>query len=96
MSQAYQQVELEEKSRPLVTISTHKGLFTYKRLCFGVASAPGLFQREMEKLLNGLDGVLCFFDDILISGPTRLIHNQRLKAVLERLRDSGLTLKKEK
>ena len=43
LSHAYQQVELEDISRTLVTISTHKGLFSYKRMCFGVESAPGLF-----------------------------------------------------
>ncbi|XP_043288457.1 uncharacterized protein K02A2.6-like [Venturia canescens] len=64
LSQAYQQVELDDQSKPLVTISTHKGLFRYKRLFFGVASAPGLFQREMEKILQGLEGVVCYFDDI--------------------------------
>ena len=96
LSQAYQQVKLDENSRALVTISTHKGLFTYKRMCFGVASTPGLFQREMEKILFGLEGVVCFFDDILITGRSRLEHNNRLRVVLTRLKDCGLTAKKEK
>ena len=61
MSQAYQQVQLEEESRPLTTISTHKGLFMYESLSFGISSAPGLFQREMEKLLSGIEGVVGFF-----------------------------------
>lgn len=95
LSHAYLQVELEEESKSLVTISTHKGLFAYNRLCFGVASAPGLFQREMEQVLYGLEGV-CFFYDILISGLTRAIHDERLRAVLNRLKECGLTVKKEK
>lgn len=96
LSQAYQQLELDERSRKLVTISTHKGLFAYKRLCYGVSSAPGIFQREMEELLKGVDGVVCFFDDILITGQTRVIHNERLKEILKRLQENGLTVKKEK
>ncbi|XP_043266601.1 uncharacterized protein K02A2.6-like [Venturia canescens] len=96
LSQAYQQLVLDERSRKLVTISTHKGLFAYKRLCYGVSSAPGIFQREMEQLLKNLDGVICFFDDILITGQTKEIHNERLKEVLKRLNENGLTLKKEK
>lgn len=37
MSQAYLQLELDEG---YVTISTHKGLFRYNRLPFGVSTAP--------------------------------------------------------
>ena len=45
MSQAYQQVLLEDDSKDLVVINTHRGLFRYTRLPFGVSSAPGIFQR---------------------------------------------------
>ncbi len=45
LSQAYQQLVLEEQSREYVVINTHRGLFRYTRLPFGVSSAPGIFQR---------------------------------------------------
>ena len=54
LSHAYQQVELEPGSRKYVTINTHKGLYQYTRLPFGVASAPAVFQQIMEKLLHGI------------------------------------------
>ena len=41
LSQAYQQVELEEASKAYVVINTHRGLFQYNRLPYGIASAPG-------------------------------------------------------
>ena len=44
LSQAYQQVELEEQSRQYVVINTHKGLFRYNCLPFSVSSAPGIFR----------------------------------------------------
>ena len=47
MSQPYQQLELEESSKKFTTINTHKGLYQYNRLPFGVSSAPGIFQRTM-------------------------------------------------
>ena len=53
MSQAYLQLELESDSKQYVTVSTHKGLFQYNRLPFGVSSAPSIFQRYMETLLQG-------------------------------------------
>lgn len=96
LSHAYQPVELDEKSRLLTTIATHKGLYAYKRLCFGVASAPGLFQRMMEKEFSGIPGVIVFFDDLLIFGATESEHLERLLTVLTRLKDVGLTAKFEK
>lgn len=43
LSQAYSQVCLDDSSKQLVTITTHKGLFSYERFPFGVASAPAKF-----------------------------------------------------
>ena len=51
LSHAYLQVTLEEHSRQYVTIKTHKGLFEYTRLPFGVASAPSIFQRRDPRSL---------------------------------------------
>ena len=60
LSHAYQQIKLDEQSRQYVTINTHKGLFTYNRLPFGTSSAPSIFQRVMESLLQGIDGVCVY------------------------------------
>jgi len=43
MSQVYQQLKLDDQSKEVVTINTHKGLIGYKRLPFGVSFAPGIF-----------------------------------------------------
>ena len=51
MFQAYQQLLLDEESKKFTTINTHKGLYQYNRLPFGVSSAPGIFQRTIENLL---------------------------------------------
>ena len=42
LSNAYQQVVLDEESRKLTTKNTTKGLFEYVRLPYGVSSAPGI------------------------------------------------------
>ena len=57
MSQAYQQLLLDEESKKFTTINTHKGLYQYNRLPFGVSSASGIFQRTMENLLQGIPHV---------------------------------------
>lgn len=71
MSQAYQQLLLDEDSRQYVTVNTHKGLYRYNRLPYGVASAPGIFQRTMDNLLQGIPFVVVRVDDILVSWSQR-------------------------
>ncbi|CAC5368187.1 unnamed protein product [Mytilus coruscus] len=66
--EAYQQLLLCENSRNLVTINTHLGLYRYTRLPFGAASSPAIFQEFMDKVLEGLDGVGCILDDLIITG----------------------------
>ena len=96
LSHTYQQLQLDETLRPYVTINTHKGLFQYTRLPFGVSSAPAIFQRTMESLLQGMDQVVVYIDDILIAGRTQAEHLKKLDEVMQRLREAGMHLKKEK
>ena len=60
LSHAYQQIVLKNESQLFVTITTHKGLFKYNHLPFGVAIAPAIFQRVMENLLQGLGYVTVY------------------------------------
>ena len=96
LSQAYQQIMLDDASKDLVTINTHKGLYRYTRLPYGVASAPAIFQRTMDRVLQGLPRVMCYIDDILVSGENDQQHLSTLAAVLERLKAYGFRIKKEK
>ena len=43
LSSAYQQVELEESSRNYVCINSHKALYRYTRLWYGVTAVPAIF-----------------------------------------------------
>ena len=96
LSHAYQQLSLDEKSKEYVVINTHKGLFRYTRLPFGVSSAPGIFQRVIESIIQGIPGVVAYIDDILITGPTEREHLAALEEVLSRLKNAGLRARKEK
>ena len=96
LSQAYLQLPLAPKSREFVTINTSKGLFQYNRLPFGVSSAPAIFQRCMETLLQGCQGVSVYLDDILITGATLEEHIQNVEIVLSKLKEAGLRLKRDK
>ena len=96
LAHAYQQVELDEGSKKLVTINTDKGLFQYTRLPFGVASAPAVFQQTMENLLQGLKHVCVYLDDILVTGSSKRNHLENLTEVLGRLEKAGMRLKQSK
>ena len=75
----------------------HRGLYKYKHLSFGVASAPAIFQRTMEVTLQDLPMVCVYLDDILFSGKTtQQEHLANLNEVLTHLESAGLHLKKEK
>ncbi|XP_057691299.1 uncharacterized protein K02A2.6-like [Corythoichthys intestinalis] len=95
LNQAYLQMHVDEESREWLTINTHKGLFRYCRLPFGITSAPALFQRAMDQILSELPGVQCYLDDILCTGADEE-HLRNLDAVLKRLRQYGLRVRKDK
>ena len=96
LAHAYNQIELDEESKKLVTVNTSKGLYHYNRLPFGVSSAPAIFQRTMENILRGIPSVSVYIDDILITGKTSDEHLHNLEAVLSRLEEVGVRLKRSK
>ena len=57
---AYLQMEVEKHSRPFLTINTTRGLYQYQCLPYGVASAPAIWQRAMDQILQGIPGVFCY------------------------------------
>ncbi|XP_054279897.1 uncharacterized protein K02A2.6-like [Macrosteles quadrilineatus] len=96
ISNAYLHMEMDEDSATMQTISTHKGLFKVNRLMFGVKVAPLLWQRFMDKTLHNLEGVQCFFDDVIVQGSNREQLLRRLEQVFERLKLNDLRLNREK
>ena len=96
LQHAYQQLEVEESSQELLTINTHKGLYQYVRLPFGISSAPSIFQAVMDQILKGQKNTVCYLDDILIMGQTKEEHDEVLEQVLQRLQDHGIRLTQSK
>lgn len=96
LSHAYFQLMLDEESKKYTTINTHRGMFQYNRLPFGISSAPAIFQRTIESLLQGIENTAVYIDDIILTGKTDMEHLRTLDQVLERLSKAGVRLKESK
>ena len=77
-------------------MNTHRGLYRYSRLSFGIASSPALFQCVRNQIFQGMDKVTCYLDDTLITGTSDDQHLMNLSEVLKRLQNHGVCLKLEK
>ena len=92
----YLQVRLDPSARYLTTTVTPWGLYQWKRLPFGLCSAPSCFQRIMVQMLRGCEGTRNLLDDIVVCGRTREEHDRRLLEVLRRLQLHNVTINVEK
>ena len=94
----YWQVEVDPKDRPKTAFATREGLFQFKTMPFGLCNAPATFERLMETVLRGYlwQRCMCYLDDVIIYGTSFEIAHDNLRAVLERIRQSGLKLQPKK
>ena len=95
LSNTYQQMELNMKSQQYQTVNTHKGLYAYQHLTYGITSAPALFQSTVDQILQGMDNVCCCIDDIIIRTDPHE-HLQVLDELLTQLERHGILAKKSK
>lgn len=96
IKQAFHQLKIHEESRNLTTITTHVGLYRYKRLHMGISSASEIFSETIRRILENCPGQLNMTDDILVYGRSEQKHHENLMRVLETLERCGLTLNAEK
>src|SRR5205809_549299 len=67
-----------------------------KRLPFGITSATAIFQKTVSNLLQNIEGVIVYLDDILIHSSSMEKHLEILKATLKKLHESGFKLNESK
>lgn len=95
-------IPLDRDSSFLTTFNTPFGRYRWLRLPFGLNTAPEVFQRRQHQALEGLSGVQCIVDDILVYGEgrtdieARLDHDKKVLALMERCRKVNLKLNKDK
>ena len=98
----YWQIKVHADSQEKTAFITHKGLFEFRVMLFGVTNAPAVFQRLMQQVLAGLQSksateyVSVYLDDVIVFSETLADHINHLKAVFNRLREAGLMLNLKK
>ena len=98
LASGFHQVKMHPESKAKTAFSTPFGHYHFNRMPFGLKNAPATFQRLMDKVLSGLQGVEIFvyMDDIVIYAHSLEEHTRKLKNLLQRLERANLTLQPEK
>lgn len=98
LASGFNQIKMHPDDSPKTAFSTPKGHFEYLRMPFGLKNAPSTFQRCMDSILSGLQGLHCFIymDDLVIHAHSLKNHNEKLEEILERLRKFNMRLHPDK
>jgi len=98
LADGYHQVPLCEEDKEKTAFNTQMGHYHFTRMPFGLKGAPATFQRIMNTVLSGLNGLKCFvyLDDVVVYGYNLLDHNRKLTEVFQSFRNFNLKLQPKK
>lgn len=90
----FTQLEMDEEDVEKTAFRTHRGLFQFKRMLFGLRNGPSIFQRVMQGILAPYLWIFClvYINDIVIYSKTYEAHMNHLDKVLEAIEQAGITL----
>lgn len=90
----FTQLEMSEEDVEKTAFRTHRGLFQFKRMPFGLRNGPSIFQRVMQGILAPYLWIFClvYIDDIIIYSKSYEEHIEHLDKVLEAIEKAGITL----
>ena len=96
MSKGYWQIPMEEGSKAKTTFTVPSGCCQFKRMPFGLMNAAVTFNRVMRKMLDGVQNIDHFIDDMLTHTATWDDHINALKDLFQRVRKAGLAIRPTK
>lgn len=98
LASGFHQIKVDPKDKHKTAFSTPFGHYEFNRMPFGLKNAPATFQRLMDRVLVGLQGVELFvyLDDIVIYARSLSEHKSKFEKLAMRLRKSNLHLQPDK
>lgn len=98
LASGFHQIQMSPIDAPKTAFSVPQGHFQFNRMPFGLKNAPATFQRTMNTVLSGLQGIHCFvyLDDIVIYSYDLPSHIEKLNLVFNKLRNFRLKLQPDK
>ena len=94
----YHQIEIGENSKHYTAFVTNEGHYGFNRTPFGLVNVPDVFQAIMNEIAKRMvpGELLVYLDDVIVSSKTIEENLDRLDRFLNLLRQSGLTLRRDK
>ncbi|PAA81730.1 hypothetical protein BOX15_Mlig033926g4 [Macrostomum lignano] len=97
LTNAYNQIELDENAREVLTINTPIGLLRWTRMPYGVKTASAQFQAAMEATIgDAVSNMVIYQDDICVGAPTEGELDAKVKHLLSTLKEAGMEINHEK
>jgi hypothetical protein len=91
LNMGYYHIKLDADAQKLCTIVFPWGKYKYKRLAMGIKIAPDVIQNVMSKLIQDMEYVKPYLDDLfIVTNNSFKDHLLKLEMVLARLSTAGM------
>lgn len=98
LTSGFWQIPLRPEDRPKTAFCTHRGLYSFSVLPFGLSTAPAAMQRLVSGILSGLppQTAILYIDDLAIGASTFDIMLGKLEGIFKAFREAGMTFNPNK
>ncbi|KAG0420286.1 Retrovirus-related Pol polyprotein from transposon 17.6, partial [Dictyocoela roeselum] len=96
LNNGYYQIKIDEDDLAKTGFVIMNKTYVFRRMPFGLSNAPATFQKAMYKILENIEVVVTYMDDILLFSTTMKEHILLVDTVLQKLIDSGVSINFEK
>ncbi|KAM7293520.1 uncharacterized protein ISCGN_026650 [Ixodes scapularis] len=96
LKKGFWQMQVSERTKKYLAFSTPWGRYCFKRVPFGIATAPEVFQQVISRILEGIPNAVNSMDDILVYAETSEQLQETTKKVMDALKEAGTKLNKDK
>ena len=96
LASVFWHLELDEESSMLTTFAMPYGRYHWLWLPFGLSFSSEIFHRHLHQELQGVPGVKCIADDVLIHGTNEAVHDSNLEWFMGRCQQKGIKLNSQK